>query len=76
LNEALIVTAVFDLTAVVVMSNSAELLPAGTVMLTGTRALAGLLLASVMVTPPWGAGPFRTTVAIMVRISLARQRPI
>jgi len=65
--EALIVTAVFDLTGVVVISKVAELLPAGTVTVAGTRALAGLLLTRVTTTPVCGAGSFRRTVPVVVR---------
>jgi hypothetical protein len=47
---------VFALTTAVVTWNVAELLPAGTVMVVGTCAFPGLLLASFTTTPPGGAG--------------------
>jgi hypothetical protein len=57
-----IVTGVFDVTPVVVIVNAGETdAPAGTITDAGTVAL-GSLLASVTVTPPAGAVPFRLTV--------------
>jgi hypothetical protein len=63
---AVIVVNVFLLTDVVVMAKFMEIAPAGTVMLAGTAAFAGLLLLSSTVTPPSGAGPLRVTVPVAV----------
>jgi len=48
----------------VLITNVADLLPAGTVTLGGTVALPVSLLLSVTVTPPAGAAPFNVTVPV------------
>ena len=48
----------------VVILTVAEDDPAGTVTLAGTLATAGLSLLNETRTPPWGAGPFKETVAV------------
>jgi hypothetical protein len=59
--EAVIVTAVWDATGIVVTVKAAVELPAGTVTAEGTVAAALLLLSDTLV-PPAGAGPARVTV--------------
>jgi hypothetical protein len=59
-----IVTAVTEVTAVVVTRNPTVVAPAGTATLAGTGATAVLLLDSVTVTPPDDAAPLRVIVAV------------
>ena len=63
-NKPVIVTAVFALTAFVVIAKVALVLPLGTTTLAGVCAAAVLLLDSVTVAPPLGAGPLRVTVPL------------
>jgi hypothetical protein len=55
---------VFALTGIVLTTNVAVLLPAGTDTLATTCAALLLLLASVTTAPPAGAGPLSVTVAV------------
>src|SRR5262245_57880597 len=57
------VAVVFAVTANVVMVNAADVWPAGTVTMPGARATDALLVDSVTVVPPEGAGPLNVTVA-------------
>ena len=63
-NEPLIVTAVFALTALVVMAKVAFVFPLRTTMLAGVCTAAVLLLDSVTMAPPDGAGPLRVRVPV------------
>ena len=60
--EAEIVTTNFRLTGVVTILKSAIALPAGTVTVKGTAALAELLLDKLTTKPPVGAGAVSVTV--------------
>ena len=64
LRTPVIVTDVFDLTVEVLTVNVAVAEPAVTVTLAGTVATAVLLLDSVTLAPPAGAGPLRVTVPV------------
>jgi hypothetical protein len=64
--DAEMVTAVDAVTALVVTVNDTLVLPAETVTLEGTVAVAALLLESVTCAPPAGAGPLRVTVPVDV----------
>lgn len=66
LRTPVIVTDVFDLTVEVLTVNVAVAEPAVTVTLAGTVATAELLLDSVTLAPPAGAGPLRVTVPVEV----------
>ena len=55
---------VLRLTALVVMPKVALVLPLGTTTVGGVRAAAVLLLDSVTVAPPVGAGPLSVTVPV------------
>jgi hypothetical protein len=57
---------VFEVTALVVIVNVAELFPATTVTLAGVVATAVLLLDSVTTIPPVGAAALRFTVPVTV----------
>jgi hypothetical protein len=59
-SAAVIVTAVTTVTVPVVMLTEATCAPAGITTLAGTGARDGLLLVSVTVAPPEGAGPVRS----------------
>ena len=59
-----IVTAVDAATGVVEIVNVAVVLPAATVTLGATTAIAASLLESATATPPPGAGPFSATIPI------------
>ena len=63
-NTPVIVTPVFVLTALVEIVNVALVFPLGTRTFAGVCAAAVLLLDSVTVAPPAGAGPLRVTVPI------------
>jgi hypothetical protein len=63
-NEPVMITAVFALTALVLMAKVALVLPVETTTLAGVCAAAVLLLDRVTVAPPLGAGPLRVTVPV------------
>ena len=63
-NTPVIVTPVLALTAFVVIAKVALVFPLGTTTFAGVCAAAVLLLDSVTVAPPAGAGPLRVTVPI------------
>jgi hypothetical protein len=63
-NEPVMITAVFVLTAVVVIAKLALVFPLVTTTLAGVCPTAVLLLDSVTVAPPIGAGPVRLTVPV------------
>jgi hypothetical protein len=63
---AVIVTGVLAATPDVVTEKVALVVPAPTVIVTGTDAAALLLLESATVVPPVGAGPFSVRVAVTV----------
>jgi hypothetical protein len=63
-NTPVIVTPVFVLTAFVEIVNVALVFPLGTRTFAGVCAAAALLLDSVTVAPPAGAGPLRVTVPV------------
>ena len=60
----MIVTAVLEVTGLVVAVKVAVVAPAGTVTDAGTWAAAVRLLVSVTTTPPVGAGLFKVTVPV------------
>jgi hypothetical protein len=62
--EAVILTTVFLLTAVVVTLKLTDELPAGTFTVAGTIALLGLLLNKLTTKPPVGAGAVSVTVPL------------
>lgn len=64
--EADMVNVIDDETAVVTMLKFAEVCPAGTVTFGATVATDGSLLPSVTSVPPVGAGPFNSTVPVVV----------
>jgi hypothetical protein len=65
-NVAVIGNTVLDVTAVVVIVNVADVLPAATVTVAGGEATVALPLVSMTIAPPAGAAPFNVTVLRVV----------
>jgi hypothetical protein len=63
---AVIDTPVFAVTAVGVIVKAAEVAPAATVTVVGGEATTALLLVSITIAPPAGAGPLSVTVTLVV----------